>query len=108
MATNEHLKLQRMGSNLIGIVLKGNPKKPESDVCVKFPGGQVEISRCTDNTYWIHVVVNNEQRNDLCPGEFEPARVTEGRMDIIGKEKINLGDLGDNGLYHLAVRVSRQ
>lgn len=37
---------------------KRKPEKPYT--IVLFPGGSVEISRCTDGTYWVHVATKRE------------------------------------------------
>lgn len=42
------------------IEVKGDKRKPEpSTAVIKFPGGHVEVSRCSDGTYWAHLVVND-------------------------------------------------
>ena len=41
------------------ITFKGNNKNPEpSTGIIKFPGGHVEVSRCSDGTYWAHIVAD--------------------------------------------------
>jgi len=42
---------------------------------IEFPGGAVEVSRCSDGTYWAHIIVNNERTIDD----------TEGRLSAIGE-----------------------
>lgn len=38
------------------VVFNGNPRRPEpSTGVIKFPGGHVEVSRCSDGTYWVHL-----------------------------------------------------
>lgn len=110
MATGSHLKIVKMGDAVQGVVLEGNRKNPEYDEFrVVFPGGSVSITRCTDETYWAHVQVDHAEHPALCPGEFEPAHLTEARLDILGKNssESNLGDFADSRLYHVAVRVTR-
>lgn len=43
--------------------LFGDPRvKPEKPyTIVTFPGGDVEIARCTDGTYWVHVAVRRDE-----------------------------------------------
>lgn len=43
------------------IVLKGDPKKPESaEHIIEFPGGSISVCRTSENEYWAHVHVNRE------------------------------------------------
>lgn len=43
------------------MIFEGNPKKPEPVTgIIKFPGGDVEVTRCSNNKdYWVHVSVEN-------------------------------------------------
>lgn len=110
MKTGSHLHIVQMGDSVQGVRLEGNPKKPEHEefrVC--FPGGSVSVTRCTDQTYWIHVTADHAKHPALCPGEFEPAHITEARLDVLGKHvsETEIGDFANHDLYHLAVRVRR-
>lgn len=41
------------------VIFKGNKRNPEpSTGIIKFPGGHVEVSRCTDGTYWAHISID--------------------------------------------------
>ncbi len=43
------------------IIFKGNPKSPEPSLgVIKFPGGHVEVSRASDDTYWAHISVDEQ------------------------------------------------
>jgi hypothetical protein len=54
----------------VQISFYGNPRKPEpSTAVIKFPGGHVEVARCSDGTYWAHVEV------------VAPENVSHGRID---------------------------
>lgn len=103
------LKLESFGTDCEGIRLKGNPKNPEPDhTRIAFPGGDVDVVRCTDGSYWVHIRVNH------IDGDGDPdavmAEITDARLDIIGRHTsdIDKGDFDADGLYHLAVRVSRE
>ena len=42
----------------VKIIFKGNPKNPEPSTGVlEFPGGNVEVSRCSDGSYWVHTTL---------------------------------------------------
>jgi hypothetical protein len=60
---------QTRSSDALCIHIAGNKKQAEpTTLVIDLPGGHVEVSRCSDNTYWVHVeVVNN-------------ANVMEGRI----------------------------
>jgi len=61
--------------------LHGDPKiKPEKPyTIIGFPGGDVEISRTSDNKYWIHVRV--EQGSEL----FQNGVILDARVDAKGR-----------------------
>lgn len=107
--TGSHLKIRSFGTDVLGVRLEGNPSKPEPIYFrVAFPGGDVDIARCSDDTYWIHVRVNRPE--DLTGQGFgEVGKLTDARIDIKGKHasECNAGDFADPDLYHLAVRVAR-
>lgn len=54
------------------IKFEGNPKNPEpSTAVIRFPGGEVEVARCSDGTYWVHTYAASEKnivgsRVDYC------------------------------------------
>jgi hypothetical protein len=55
---NKHLKVKNFGTDAIGVELFGDITKPETATfLVYFPGGYVEITRTTTNSYWAHVGV---------------------------------------------------
>ncbi len=108
------IKLERFGSDVVGIKITGNVKRCEPEcVRVDFPGGQVDVTRARDGEdadYWIHVRVYNADDPNRFPGDgLEPAKLTDARLDIYGKHASDsdLGDFADPKLYHLAVRVTR-
>jgi len=106
-ATGSHLKIKKMGDNVMGVDLKGNPAKPEPiHFRVSFPGGDVDVARTEEGKNWVHVRVNNPRSSNFDPtsrtGYIEAAR----------------GDYADSGpstpvdvradLYHLAVKVTSE
>lgn len=109
MKTGGHLKIVKMGSNVQGVRLEGNPAKPEYDefrVC--FPGGDISVTRCTDGgAYWAHVRVDNKIWPIAGEEETHYAHITDARLDIFGKNAsdANLGDFEDPNLFHAAFRI---
>ena len=102
-----HLRLQRFGGDVLGVRLEGNPKKPEPLYFrVYLPFGDVDITRTTDNEYWIHVRRNEAKDLVAMPkaieGEFKDARLDLNDRHA-GEEDI--GDFRNPALYHLAVRL---
>lgn len=107
-ATGAHLKVRRMGDDVLGVELEGNPKKPEPDhFRVVFPGGDVDIARHSDGSYWIHVAVNRPGRGLYDP-EAPTGQLLDGRVDVEGKSasETSAGDLSNPAAYHVAVRVA--
>ncbi|MFM2668555.1 hypothetical protein AAFX24_27830 [Vibrio mediterranei] len=52
------------------IIIKGDKRNPEPTLhVIQFPGGQIEVSRCSDNTYYAHVHIN------------ESANIVDSRID---------------------------
>lgn len=51
-------------------LLGDKTKKPEpAQHIIEFPGGAIEVSRCTDGSYWAHILVTQENVcDDLLPG----------------------------------------
>ncbi len=78
------------------IEFRGDKRNPEPTCgVIKFPGGHVEVSRCSDGSYWAHV--------DL----VDPANNLASRIDYVAEAR-------DQGIppipavehmKHIAVRV---
>jgi len=111
MKTGEHLRIKSFGDSVVGVELEGNPRKPEHDSFrVKFPGGEIDIERCTDGSYWIHMLVNQRDKTIEREGPGSGAvyaHVSEARMHLTNKHssEANLGDFANPGLYDVALRV---
>ena len=91
------LCVEQMGEVVQGVRLRGDPRNPEPmHFRVVLPFGDVDVARCSDGSYWVHVRID----------EGEGA-VTDGRVDLRGRHatECDAGDLGHPDLYHLAVRV---
>jgi hypothetical protein len=104
----KRLKVEQFGDNAQGVNLYGDPKRqlePEMFM-VRFPGGEVEISRCSDGSHWIHVgtrTARNSERGVLNVGRFIDSRVDCD--DKHASETIG-GDFVRPETYHVAVRVA--
>ena len=105
------LQVERMGDVVQGIRLHGDPKvRPEPEhVRIVFPGGEVDVARTDDGSYWVHVSVNREEDVLTEAAEFA-GQLVDARLDVRGKHAADCdaGDFTDPGLYHLAVRVTRR
>lgn len=104
MKTGSHLKIKQFGDAVMGVRLEGNPQKPEPIYFrVVLPFGDVDIARCTDDTYWVHVRVNKDQIPDVA----QNGEIIDGRVDVIGKHAIetSCGDLDNPDAYHVAVKI---
>lgn len=105
------LKIKAFGQSAEGILLTGNPKSCEPDhVRIAFPGGDVEVVRAADGEkpdYWVHIRINHPQHGMDVPDETMHAKLTDARLDQIGKDSAasKLGDFNSPNLYHVAVRV---
>ena len=109
MTTGSHLKIKKMGDNVLGVKLEGNPKKPEPiHFRIVFPFGDVDVVRTTDNQYWVHVRCNNPKDGMFVSGDTMPGKFVDGRIDMHGKHASDCdhGDFGHPDMYHMAVRVA--
>ena len=96
-----------MSDEVQGVTLRGDRNNPEPAYFrVRFPGGDVDVTRCTDGSYWVHVAVNR-------PGcgynpEAPSGKIIDGRVDVAGMHasESSAGDLSNPGAYHVAVRVA--
>jgi len=107
MKTGQHLKIQAMGENVLGVRLKGDPKNPEPiHFRVVLPFGDVDIVRTTTNDYWIHARVNHQDDGDDPYRHF--GKFTDARIDLTSEHtaNVNTGDFAHPDMYHMAVRLS--
>lgn len=78
------------------IEFKGDRRNPEPTTAViKFPGGHVEVSRCSDGTYWAHLTV------------VEAANIVDGRVDYDYGASASVRDFPEHEKVHkVALRVA--
>ena len=108
MQTGQHLKIKKMGDNVLGVKLEGNPSKPEPiHFRVVLPFGDVDIVRCSDNSYWVHTRINHAQ-DGYGPHDIN-GKFIDGRIDIRGKHAsdTNPGDFAHPDAYHVALKVDK-
>lgn len=114
MKTGGHLRIEQLGTNAQGVTLQGDPRRPEPDSFrVSFPGGEVDIERCTDGSYWVHVIANEREKTIDREGPNSGTvygRFSEARMHLTDKHsaEADLGDFGNPGLYDVALRVVKE
>lgn len=80
----KRLKVEMLGeSNLHqGIVLRGDKHNPEPEtVTIAFPGGEVNVTRCTDGSYWAHLTTFDANAGKVVSGARTPGRIDNVRVD---------------------------
>ena len=81
------------------ITFNGNKTSPEPGTAViKFPGGHVEVTRCTNGDYWAHIEV------------VSPENIIASRLDYTSEAWAELGTIPDvpraNEIRHVAFKVA--
>ena len=86
------------------IILKGNPKNPESaEHHIVFPGGAISICRTSDNQYWAHIKVNKEKGMSGA-GTYDEK---EGNIEVIRIDTPNgVKVLNHQEADHFAILIS--
>lgn len=105
MKVGSHLKIENFGDNIQGVELFGNKNKPEpASFIVKFPSGEIEVSRCENGQYWVHIALNKDFETEKFKSRFVKAR-----LDMTDKatSQAELGDFKNPNLYHLAVLTEK-
>jgi hypothetical protein len=104
------LTIRKAAPDVQEIVLLGDARRrPEPmHVRLRFPGGELELVRCADGSYWAHVYVATPDNEGWDPNAIM-GQLAEARLDIHGEatSQADVGDFEDPGLYHLAVRIER-
>lgn len=90
---------QVKSDDALAILIKGDVRNPEPAMCtIKFPGGSVEVSRCSDNTYWAHIRVD------------DPTNVVDSRVDHSYEAARELGSIPSfpraDAVEHIALRIA--
>lgn len=79
----------------VTVIFSEDKKNPEPTTgIIKFPGGFVEVARCTDGTYWAHVSVEN-------------GVVMRGRINRRNRvQSVESMEDADN-INHIAIRIQK-
>lgn len=84
------------------IIFEGDKRNPEPTTgVIKFPGGNIEVARTTDGSYWVHLSVDDpsnirEHRlNRSYEAEVQARQNGEGQLQLPGIEGVN----------HFAIRL---
>lgn len=80
----------------VQITFNGDRRNPEpSTAVIKFPGGHVEVSRCSDGSYWAHIEV------------VDHINIMSSRVDYMHGGSISVRDLPEANLVKkLSIKVS--
>lgn len=85
------------------IVLKGNPKNPESaEHIIYFPGGSISVCRTSDNQYWAHINVNKEKMSGAGVEASKEGNIEIVRIDTLSGVKT----VDHKNTDHFAVLIS--
>lgn len=81
------------------IEFKGDRNNPEPTCgIIKFPGGHVEVSRCSDGSYYAHIDV------------VDPRNIVASRMDYATAPSLDIANIpgvpNADQIKHIAVRIS--
>ena len=109
METGSHLKIKPFGANVLGVTLEGNRQKPEPTYFrVVLPFGDVDIARCSDNSYWVHIRTNTGE-DFIAVDTRKPGKFIDARIDLSNEHADNSRaiEFNDPNMYHLAVRIDK-
>lgn len=88
------------------IDIQGDKRNPEpTTAIIKFPGGHVEVSRCSDGSYWAHLT-RNDGGSEEPAGEIVSSRIDlarEGAAD--GRNVVEIP--AHRHILKMAVRIAR-
>jgi hypothetical protein len=83
-----------------------NKQLEPPEVILHFPCGQVSVTRCKDQSYWVHVHLEDLDDDDNIR---VIGKVTHARIDLTNKgvNETDVGELGDPNLKHFAVKMEK-
>lgn len=82
----------------VTVIFEGNKASPEPTTgIIKFPGGHVEVARCSDGSYWVHTSIDSI------------ADIEQSRIDYAYPVTPNIVPIPDQELVtKIAVRIKNQ
>lgn len=87
------------------VLFRGNPRRPEPTTgVIRFPGGHIEVSRCSDGSYWAHIHAYPSPPDE----DSHAGVITDTRIDYRpdGPREIPPIPAGEF-VQHVAIRVAR-
>lgn len=71
---------------------------------IEFPGGGIEITRTSDNQYWVHVTVNHPEALAF---DAKPGQIVDARIDVHNDHASleRAAPLLDPAINHLAILI---
>lgn len=83
-------------TDAVQVTFNGDKRNPEpSTGVIKFPGGHVEVARCSDGSYWVHLEV------------VDAVNITGSRIEYMHGATKTVRDLPETNLIRkLALRIS--
>jgi hypothetical protein len=102
--TSKQMKIGK-APKLLTLLGEKTKKVESAQHIIEFPGGAIEVSRCSDGTYWAHILVNHGFDEGDSSG-FTSARgeVTESRIQRDGEHVETLCGVGP--ITQISVRIS--
>lgn len=91
------------------VLIRGNVRNPEpATVVVKFPGGNIEVSRCSDGTYWAHFqrCLDTNEEIEQVAGEIVDSRV-DFTPEAWQRDPRTPALPAHADIQHIAVRIAR-
>lgn len=83
----------------VQITFRGDKRQPEpSTAVIQFPGGHVEVSRCSDGTYWAHITVVAPQNTVASRVDYDYEGYSAGLS--------GLGLPQPEHIQHVAIRIA--
>ena len=76
------ITVEPAGTDAQQVRLLGDRTQPEpSTFLVKFPGGDVEVTRTNDGSYWVHVRAGSSTDSEVIEGLAVVGELAQARVD---------------------------
>lgn len=81
---------QVRSSDALTVIIAGDKRNPEpGTLIVKLPGGHVEVSRCSDGSYWVHLQVIDPTNIIASRIEYAHKPLAASVADMPDAERVN-------------------